>query len=132
MINVFVYGTLKPGQVNYRLYCANKVKESVVARVRGQLFDLPLGYPAMTLGESWVEGYLLTFAEEKILVDLDWLEDYREERSIAQNEYYRQMIPVYDVFERYLGEGWAYLMTREKIESLKGVVLPSGIWKGSS
>jgi gamma-glutamylcyclotransferase (GGCT)/AIG2-like uncharacterized protein YtfP len=70
-LNVFVYGTLKPEEVNYQRYCAGKVVEEKRAIAFGQLFDLPLGYPAMTLGESPVQGYLLTLADPTVLSILD-------------------------------------------------------------
>ncbi|NET53980.1 MAG: gamma-glutamylcyclotransferase, partial [Merismopedia sp. SIO2A8] len=41
---VFVYGTLKPGEVNYDQYCASKVVEEIRAIAFGELFDLPIGY----------------------------------------------------------------------------------------
>ncbi|MDJ0714482.1 MAG: gamma-glutamylcyclotransferase [Prochloraceae cyanobacterium] len=128
MIRFFVYGTLKPGEVNYQLYCSGKAIEERIAYAKGKLFDLPLGYPAMTFGDGWVEGYLLSFSEESILVTLDLLEDYDEKRSPQENEYYRQLIPVYDSSRNPLGKSWSYLMNSKKIEQLSGVIIPSGKW----
>ncbi|MBD2327448.1 gamma-glutamylcyclotransferase [Alkalinema sp. FACHB-956] len=48
-INVFVYGTLKPGHAAYDRFCAGKTIAEVAAIVPGRLYHLPLGYPAMTL-----------------------------------------------------------------------------------
>lgn len=53
-VRVFVYGTLKPGEANYKRYCAGKVIDVKIALVQGKLFALPMGYPAMTLGDRQV------------------------------------------------------------------------------
>ena len=57
-LRVFVYGTLKPGEANYQRYCAGKLVNAQRAMVLGKLFALPAGYPAMTLGDIPVQGYL--------------------------------------------------------------------------
>jgi len=67
LVRVFVYGTLKPGEANYKRYCANKVVDVKKAFAQGKLFALPMGYPAMTLGDSQVYGYLLSFSNPRIL-----------------------------------------------------------------
>lgn len=94
----------------------------------GQLFDLPLGYPAMTPGESPVQGFLLTFADPAVLSLLDELEDYVPHRLPEENEYNRQQIETYTLEGQALGLAWAYLMTFEQVQRLKGVPIPSGWW----
>lgn len=127
-LRFFVYGTLKPGEVNYNLYCAGKVVEAKKAIAFGQLFHLPLGYPAMIPGESLVQGFLLTFVDPAILRVLDELEDYYPYRAAAENEYNRQQIEVYDLTRKTLGFAWTYLMTFEQVQQLQGVPLVSGCW----
>lgn len=128
LINVFVYGTLKPGEANYQQFCADYVMAAQQAIALGQLFNLPLGYPAMTPGSFKVYGVLLSFANPEILPQLDWLEDYEPQRAIAENEYYRQQIEVYDTSLAPLGTAWTYLMTLEKVRAFGGVFLPNGWW----
>ena len=94
----------------------------------GELFDLPLGYPAMTLGNFKVYGFLLSFANPEILQQLDWLEDYEPQRAAIENEYYRQQIEVYDTFLASLGMAWTYLMVPEQVRAFNGVFLPDGLW----
>ena len=43
LVRVFVYGTLKPGEANYKRYCAGKVVDVKTAFVQGKLFALPMG-----------------------------------------------------------------------------------------
>jgi len=127
-LRVFVYGTLKPGEVNYNLYCADKIVEEKKAITFGQLFALPVGYPAMIPGESLVQGCLLTFADPAMLTILDALEGYEPYRAPDQNEYNRQQIRVYDLTRKTLGLAWVYLMTSEQIKRFQGVPIVSGCW----
>ena len=124
--NVFVYGTLKPGEVNYPYYCAGKVLEVKRAIAFGKLFALPLGYPAMTTGESPVQGFLLSFPDWAILDALDFLEGFNPLVPADQNEYDRQVIEIYDLSLISLGLAWVYLMTPEQVNSLNGVFLDDG------
>lgn len=132
MLQVFVYGTLKPGECNYQRYCVGKVVEETEAIAYGQLFDLALGYPAMTVGESPVQGFVLTFADSGILSVLDELEDYKEYRKPEENEYNRHKIATYDSAGKLLGMAWAYLMTFEKVKGLEGILMPSGLWTNNN
>ena len=130
LVNVFVYGTLKPGESNYQSYCAIDVIKAKRAITFGQLFALPLGYPAMTLGSCVIHGFLLSFSNHVILERLDWLEDYNPNRSFGQNEYYRQQIETYNLALDSLGLAWVYLMTLEQVKYHGGLLIPSGWWKG--
>ena len=47
--DMFFYGTLKRGQRNHR-FCHDALRVSA-ARVQGSLYDLPEGYPALTVPE---------------------------------------------------------------------------------
>lgn len=94
-LNIFVYGTLKPGESNHQHYCV-RVLEAKRAVAFGKLFALPAGYPAMTLGESLVKGFLLSFADTAILSKLDLLEGFAPSKLAAENEYNRQLIETYN------------------------------------
>ena len=131
MLKFFVYGTLKPGEINYKIYCQDLILEEQLAFGRGLLFNLSLGYPATIEGEGWVEGYLLTFQEKSILNTLDCLEDYQASRSPLENEYYRKLIKVYNSKKIQIGEAWSYFMSLEKVKKLKGVKIASGCWNST-
>ena len=76
-MNVFVYGTLRPGQL---LYPAIKafVADAVDAEVKGDLFMSPFFYPVFKHGEGTVKGQVLSFKEEipehEIISHLDAIE----------------------------------------------------------
>ncbi|HIK55852.1 MAG TPA: gamma-glutamylcyclotransferase [Synechococcales cyanobacterium M55_K2018_004] len=131
-LRVFVYGTLKPGEANYARYCAGRVVEAVEAIAFGNLYALPLGYPAMTAGPRPVQGYLFTFAEEGILRDLDELEDYDPNRPPEECEYLREWTEVFDREGRSLGFAWVYRMSEAQVKLWDGVLLPDGNWQSSS
>lgn len=124
-LQVFVYGTLKPGEANYQYYCAGKLLSEVPAYTKGRLFALPAGYPALTVGDDRVEGFLLSFIKEDALAALDQLEGYHE------GYYNRQKQSIYDLQHNLLGEAWLYLMTFSQIKALGGTLVLSGSWHGS-
>lgn len=128
LLRVFVYGTLKPGECNYDRYCAPHVVEVQEAMVYGQLFDLPLGYPAMTLGTFPVYGFVLSFVDRMVLNELDWLEDYDANRPAEQNEYIRVKVETFSLDHQSLGPVWVYLMQLERAKRSGGVFLPNGRW----
>jgi gamma-glutamylcyclotransferase (GGCT)/AIG2-like uncharacterized protein YtfP len=129
-LKVFVYGTLKPGECNYDRYCARAVVAQQAAIVYGQLFDLPLGYPALTPGSGIVHGVLLEFAENGVLTQLDELEDYDPRRPIEQNEYVRIRVKTFSPQHQPLGVAWAYQMPLEQAKRSGGVRLSDGVWRG--
>jgi gamma-glutamylcyclotransferase (GGCT)/AIG2-like uncharacterized protein YtfP len=126
-MKIFVYGTLKPGEANHDRYCQS-VAHIQPAIVFGTLYALPMGYPAMTPGDSPVHGFLLTFDDPQILVALDELEDYRSDRPPAQNEYNRQKTKTFSPIHQPLGNAWVYQMEIAKAKRLGGVLLPGGNW----
>jgi gamma-glutamylcyclotransferase (GGCT)/AIG2-like uncharacterized protein YtfP len=127
-LKVFVYGTLKPGEANYQTFCAHKVVKAQSGIVRGLLFALPFGYPAMTPGDLPVRGFLLSFSDSDVLNRLDWLEDYDPHRPASENEYNRREVQVYNPAWQPLGWAWTYMMTPEQANRLGGVLLTDGWW----
>ncbi|MEM9265890.1 MAG: gamma-glutamylcyclotransferase family protein [Cyanobacteria bacterium P01_F01_bin.13] len=118
-IDVFVYGTLKPGGTYHQKYCAPYLKKTQLAQVRGLLYDLPhLGYPTMTLGEGWVKGYLFTL-DAIALSGLDYLEGYAppehqgyQSKDDFEEEYIRQRATVFNLASQPIGEAWIYVMDK--------------------
>jgi gamma-glutamylcyclotransferase (GGCT)/AIG2-like uncharacterized protein YtfP len=131
LCRVFVYGTLKPDQANFEKYCAGKVIAQQQAIAYGELFLLPMGYPAMTVGNSPVYGYLLSFKDDSILESLDELEDYQSDRAFSENLYNRQSIEVFENKSISLGIAWAYFMTLEQVTRFDGIPQPNGLFSTS-
>lgn len=134
MIQVFVYGTLKPGE-SHNFLCADHVIARQSAIVHAALYHLPLGYPAIVPGEGITYGALLTCRDTEILALLD---DYEQHDPIAiapfgsGNDYKRQEIAVFDLNHLSIGKAWAYMMTHQTIARLNGVLIPNGIWSAKN
>jgi gamma-glutamylcyclotransferase (GGCT)/AIG2-like uncharacterized protein YtfP len=77
---VFVYGTLRPGQKNYRRYLQGRTSREEPALCRGRLYFIAEGgYPYLTPEEGDVRGELLTLhpaTYQQTLAALDDLEEY--------------------------------------------------------
>lgn len=127
---VFVYGTLKPGGHYWPRFCEGKVSAQEPAQINGRLYDLHVGYPAMSLqGTGWVQGYVLTFPREADFLQLDVLEGYDSKRDPAENEYWRLKVHCYSPEGCPLGEVWAYEMAVERIAQMGGTLLADGNWQ---
>ena len=50
-LNLFVYGTLKRGQSNHERFCRGLISVQE-ATVRGRLYELPVGFPALVVPEA--------------------------------------------------------------------------------
>jgi len=55
LLDVFVYGTLKRGQRNHERFCRGVLAVSE-ASLRGRLYDLPLGFPALVVPKEDVRA----------------------------------------------------------------------------
>ncbi len=134
---VFVYGTLKPGGRYHERYCGVYSPKVIPSVVRGQLFHFPLlGYPAMTLGKSWVKGYLLIFSQSpqlcsNILSQLDRLEGYESvgpADASSENDYERSQLDIFDPNYQLLQQAWVYHMPMTSVLAQGGALVPGGDW----
>lgn len=130
-LQVFVYGTLKPGEINFAAYCQSRGCEATPAMVFGRLYSLPLGYPAITAGDLPVYGFLLSFPDATALAELDQLEDYDPTRPSEQNEYLREQTDVLLLDRTRVGSAWIYRMSPGRIQALGGIWLPQGDWSSA-
>jgi gamma-glutamylcyclotransferase (GGCT)/AIG2-like uncharacterized protein YtfP len=139
-VPVFVYGTLKPGEVNDWVYRHYSVV-AVPAIAFGALYHLRLGYPALTLGRDRVQGMLLTFGytegKAPILEVLDQFEQHDPislrrcvpDCRLVDYHYQRQWIDVFDPVGTPLSQAWAYTMPLAQVRSLASRRIESGIWR---
>ncbi|MEM8867288.1 MAG: gamma-glutamylcyclotransferase family protein [Verrucomicrobiota bacterium] len=127
--SVFVYGTLKPGGFYWPRFCEGKVSDVRPARIRGSLFDLHVGYPGLILGgDTWVEGYVLTFPNEADFLQLDYLEDYSPDRPKDENEYHRLKVGCFGENGETIGDVWVYEMPEETVQRFGGTRIVTGNW----
>lgn len=140
LLKVFVYGTLKPGGLYWYRFCEGKVLGTQPAKVRGQLYQLEAGYPALLPGwegeganaarEVWAHGFVLTLADPDALEGLDQLEGYQEGRAPGHNEYQRVRTEVRLLPEDSPCEAWIYIMSATSIRQQGGHLIEDGDWQG--
>ena len=124
--SVFVYGTLKPGGHYWHQFCEGKVSAVMPAKIRGELYDLHVGYPGVFMrGDGWVQGTLLTFPRTRDFEELDVLEGFEPRRAVEENEYIRLRV---DPSGESLGQVWAYEMTEATFQRFAGTRIADGNW----
>lgn len=132
LIRVFVYGTLKPGGHYWNRFCEGKVTKAVEGIVRGKLYGLSIGYPAITQSpedsDNWVIGYVLTLTNQQALDGLDYLEGYSKERPASENEYQRVITEAFNISGESIGKVWTYVMEQETITNYGGSYIANGNW----
>ena len=128
-LSVFVYGTLKPGGHYWPEFCEGKVVSQRPAKIRGELYDLHLGYPGLRLqGDGWVWGYILEMCDQPAFERLDYLEGYKPGRPEQENEYIRLKVPCFDPQGKPFGDIWTYEITEATLARCKATLIPSGDW----
>jgi gamma-glutamylcyclotransferase (GGCT)/AIG2-like uncharacterized protein YtfP len=129
-LNVFVYGTLKPGGRYWPEFCEGKLAaEPIPAKIKGTLYDLHVGYPGLLLnGDQWVQGYLLEMATLADFRRLDELEGYVPDRPESENEYNRLRVPCFSPEGEALGKVWTYEITPAALQRCGGTRIESGHW----
>lgn len=127
---VFVYGTLKPGGFYWPKFCEGKVERFWKARAKGQIFHLPVNYPAVHFGgDDWVYGFVLELGDAQTLRGFDQLEGFDPgSPSDSRNDYFRKRIEVERIDSGDCIEVWSYEMGLEKIRSQGGARVESGDW----
>lgn len=113
---LFVYGTLKRGEAREALCGPGARTEAVV---RGTLYALPAGYPALTLrGSGAVHGELVALADERVLRLLDHYE------GVDEGLFMRVEVEAIVGLRRV--PAWAYIMDDPRFKG--GKALRSGVW----
>lgn len=107
---VFVYGTLRRGEVNHHYLATAKFVAQWCTLPEYALFDLG-PYPALIKGQQSIQGELY-WINRHTLAELDELED-------VPVEYRRERI------ETPFGLAWVYLFQNDRELS---VLIPSGDW----
>ncbi|MFQ3241104.1 MAG: gamma-glutamylcyclotransferase (GGCT)/AIG2-like uncharacterized protein YtfP [Lentimonas sp.] len=127
--SVFVYGTLKPGGHYWPQFCEGKVSAAVPSKIRGELYDLHVGYPGVFMrGDGWVQGYVLSLPLKCDFEQLDVLEGFEPGRAVEENEYLRLRVDCFSREGEPLGRVWAYEMTEATFQRFTGSRIDDGNW----
>lgn len=105
---IFVYGTLRKGQVNEH-FLEQHAKYLQKGFIKGELFQV-IGhhYPAVLEGDKWVVGEVYEL-DPKGLKELDHLEGYISENN-ENNLYNRIEVEVYDEDKNPIGLAHSYFL----------------------
>lgn len=125
---LFVYGTLKRGQLNGPLLAPYR-RSVEPAWTRGHLYDLGL-FPALVRGEGTVQGEIVRLAAAdlaRVLPILDQLEDYRPNDAV-NSIYLRRVIDVWTASGEH-ERAYAYCFNRDHTALPR---VASGRWFGSA
>lgn len=93
MAGLFVYGSLMTGFWNYQEFLADaNLGEVKKARIKGTLYHLSAGYPALKEGNDWVYGeyYEVESFDAMLVEQLDELEGHYGEEN-PKNLYNREV-----------------------------------------
>ena len=114
---LFVYGTLCSGEAQHGLV---QHLERSAAKVRGRLYQLPAGYPALKLGGTrWAYGELLSAPTGDLLRILDYYE------GVDDKLFQRVRTEVLVGLVRH--PAWVYTMPNA--DQRRGKLIPGGRWR---
>ena len=118
--HLFVYGTLMRGEERDGLVAH---LPTVPATVRGQLWRVPAGYPALHLDPAGTEirGELLQLENESILMVLDLYE------GVSEGLYSREVVSISVRGKQ--ETAWAYVMSRAQLRTAGCQPLKTNDWR---
>lgn len=124
---VFVYGTLMSGMHNHCLI--RPYLETITrGKMKGILFDLPYGFPAVIPGKGTVYGEIMELRNiNEAIIVLDRLEGYHGKKS-NQNLYNRVVQDV-EILNGETVPAYLYFWARPEDLFELGTVVPGGDWK---
>ena len=127
----FVYGTLRPGEINYRRLLAGRTTRETPALITGCLYQVrEEDYPYVLEGDGLVQGEVIEIHPDLYNVTLrtiDSLEDYWPEDEAA-SLYLRRPIEAFLENGRSL-TAWVYLWNSPE---RPGIFLPHGNFRRRS
>ncbi len=126
---LFVYGTLRPGQKHHERICTGFEIQIYPALVRGALYELPEGYPALTEGEQWIRGDVLCFSNQELLIKCDLWEEYDPNLQTGNCVYRRVYRNIYNSDYSLTGKAQTYIVNKEVLNRKRAILIPMGTWK---
>jgi len=127
---IFVYGTLKRGQVRERCWPHQPLAVEP-ATVRGTLYDLG-PYPALVPGDETVGGELWRFAQEHLAATLAALDRVEGHAGRPDDLYRRVIVPCQTATE--IAHAWTYQLAQSHLLASARRIAPDEqgicVWTG--
>ncbi|MDF2679545.1 MAG: hypothetical protein K0R47_735 [Brevibacillus sp.] len=131
MMPVFVYGTLLEGFHNHALYVKPYQHQAFPAKMKGEIYHLPQGYPGLLEGKDDVIGAILFFSPEvyeTALAGLDELETYFGPND-PRNEYDRIEVTAVLLNTKEEMTAYVYRYLDEEYVRSQGFRVQDGDWR---
>ncbi|MGL4345745.1 MAG: gamma-glutamylcyclotransferase family protein [Cellulosilyticaceae bacterium] len=126
MEKIFVYGSLMSGFWNYDKVLKNRVRKVEKAFVKGELYQLPAGYPAIVDGKAHITGEVMTITQQKLMKSLDLLEGYMGEGEDNLYERHKKEVLLED---GRVEECWVYVYVDQNEARRDGEPIRHGNWR---
>ncbi|OOB77303.1 MAG: hypothetical protein ATN34_04370 [Epulopiscium sp. Nele67-Bin002] len=123
---IFVYGTLMKGYSNHDRCLGGYVVGLMRGTIRGKLYHMREGYPALITGDDEVYGEIMVIEDERALIWLDELEDYDSSR---EDNLFNRTIEKVTLEDGKIIECQVYTYADEDYARRKGEYLEHGDWK---
>jgi gamma-glutamylcyclotransferase (GGCT)/AIG2-like uncharacterized protein YtfP len=115
-LTLFVYGTLKRGERNHLRY-ADGFQRAEAGEVSGRLYDLPAGYPILTIPPESILALGTSSPEEDARTQAAWAERLRDARA-APLAIPLTGLPAADHWPRVSGDLFSYDDPRARIPDM--------------
>ena len=125
MEKIFVYGSLLKDFWNHDRVLKNRVRSIEKGTIKGELYHLPAGYPAITSGENLIHGEICTLSHNKHLKSIDLLEGYTGNEKIDLYTREKRTVTLQDGSTT---ECWVYIYMDENYVKRKGKYIVHGDW----
>ncbi len=125
MEKIFVYGSLLKDFWNHDKVLKNRVRSIQKGTIKGELYHLPAGYPAITSGSNLIHGEICTLTHSKHLKSIDLLEGYTGDAKIDLYTREKRTVTLEDGS---VTKCWVYIYMDENYVIRKGKHIPHGNW----
>lgn len=125
MEKIFVYGSLLQNFWNHDKVLKYRTRSMHKGTLKGELYHLPAGYPAITTGETPIHGEMYVLSHPKHLKSIDLLEGYTGDENI--DLYIREKREV-TLEDGSTHDCWVYIYRNEDYVKSKGKHISHGDW----
>lgn len=126
MEKIFVYGSLRQEFWNHDKVLKNRLRSIDPGTIKGELYHLPAGYPAITTGDDTIHGEVCTLSQAKHLKSIDLLEGYTGDPSI---DLYTREKKTVTFADGHTEDCWVYIYMDKNHVKQKGQYISHGDWR---
>lgn len=125
MEKIFVYGSLLQNFWNHDRVLKNRVHSIEKGTIKGELYHLPAGYPAVATGDDQIYGEVYTLSHNKHLKSIDLLEGYTGNPEV---DIYKREKRTVTLSDGTTTDCWVYIYMDEHYVKKNGKYINHGNW----